>query len=85
MFNHLGEGGRVDGEVVVLGADLNAAGRHVPDGVVAAVVAEGQLEGLASQSLAEDLVSHADAEDGLLAEEGLGILDSVGGSGRVTL
>ena len=64
---------------MVLGADLNAARGHVPDGVVAAVVAEGQLEGLASQSLAEDLVSHADAEDGLLAEEGLGILDGVGG------
>jgi hypothetical protein len=70
---------------VVLGADLDAARGHVSDRVVASVVPEGQLEGRATKSLAEDLVAHADSEDGLLAQEGLGILNGVGGSGRVTL
>mmetsp|Transcript_28396 Transcript_28396/g.62411 ORF Transcript_28396/g.62411 Transcript_28396/m.62411 type:complete len:214 (-) Transcript_28396:1040-1681(-) len=71
-------------EVVVLGADLNAARGVVADGVVAAVVSELELEGLAAKGLPQDLVAHADAKHRLLAQDLLGVVDGVGGSGGVT-
>ncbi len=49
----------------------------VSDGVVAAVVAEFELEGAASDSLAQDLVAHADAKDGLLAQQALGCIHCI--------
>ena len=54
----------VDREAVVLGADLDLAGREVLAGLVAAVVAELELVRLAAEREAEDLVAEADAEDG---------------------
>jgi hypothetical protein len=57
----------------------------VPDGVVATVVPKLEFEGLPSKGLTQDLVAHADAKHWLLAQDGLGILNSIGGSRRVTL
>src|SRR3954462_6081819 len=45
----------VDGVVVVLTRDLDATRREVPHGMVAAVVAEAQLEGLRAEGEAHDL------------------------------
>ena len=47
----------VDGVAVVLGGDVDAAGREVPDWVVGAAVAEFQLEGLGAEGAGEDLVA----------------------------
>lgn len=49
------------------------------------MVSKLQLEGLPSECLAKNLVSHADSEDGLLSENLLGVLDSVRGGRRITL
>ena len=57
----------------------------VANGVVASVVSELQLEGLSSKCLSEDLVSHANPEDRLLAKDLLGVLHSVRGSRRIAL
>mmetsp|Transcript_25397 Transcript_25397/g.55218 ORF Transcript_25397/g.55218 Transcript_25397/m.55218 type:complete len:438 (-) Transcript_25397:123-1436(-) len=78
-----GEGLGVHGVVVVLSADLHAPGGLVRDGVVAAMVPEGQLVGLAAERLAQHLVAHADAEDGHLAEDGLRVGHRPGGGGGV--
>ena len=50
----------------------------VSDGVVAAVVPKLELEGAAAKGLAQHLVPHADAKHGLLAQNLLGVLHSVG-------
>ena len=57
------EGVRHHGVVVVLRRDLDAAGREVLDGVVAAVVAKGQLERRTAEGFGEELVAEADAKD----------------------
>lgn len=56
---------RVDGEAVVVGRDLDLAGRPVLDGLVDAAVAVLQLEGAEAEGAAEDLVAEADAEQGV--------------------
>ena len=55
--------GGIDREAMILGGDLDLAGRLVADRVVGAAVAELELEGLAAEGLAENLVPEADAED----------------------
>ena len=74
-------GERVDGhgEVVVLAGDLDRAGRQVLDRVVGAVVAERQLDRLAAECPAEQLVTEADAEDRHPRPEQVG--DDAGGAG----
>ena len=49
---------------MILGGDLDLAGGLVTDRMVGAAVAELELEGLATEGLAQDLVPKADAEDG---------------------
>ena len=49
-----GQRGRIDGEAVVLGGDLDLAGSLVADRVIGAAVAELELEGLAAEGLAEE-------------------------------
>src|SRR3954462_13078531 len=51
-----------DREAVVLRGDLDAAGLEVLDRMVAAAVAEGQLEGLQPDRAAQQLMAEADAE-----------------------
>src|SRR3954452_5176867 len=58
-----------DREAVVLRGDLDAAGLEVLDGVVAAAMAEGQLEGLQADRPAQQLMAEADAERRALADE----------------
>jgi hypothetical protein len=54
---------------VVLRRDLDLAGREVDHRLVAAVVAELHLVGLAAEHVAEDLVAEADAEHRHLLHE----------------
>jgi hypothetical protein len=56
-----------------------------PDGVVASVVSELELEGLGTEGLPQHLVAHADAEHWFLAQDLLGVLHRVRHRGRVTL
>src|SRR4051795_5436825 len=56
-------------EAMVLRGDLDAAGLEVLDRVVAAAVAEGQLEGLQAHRAAQQLMAEADAERRALADE----------------
>src|SRR4051794_6122435 len=58
-----------DGKAVVLRGDLDLAGGQVLDRVVAAAVAEGQLEGLQADRAAEQLVAEADPPDRLDADD----------------
>src|SRR5208283_3247797 len=44
------ESGGVDREAMILGGDLDLAGRYVPDRMVGAAVAELELEGLATEA-----------------------------------
>ena len=53
----------VDGEVVVLARDLDAAGGEVAHRVVATVVAERELHRARAEGATEQLVPEADAED----------------------
>mmetsp|Transcript_14066 Transcript_14066/g.24657 ORF Transcript_14066/g.24657 Transcript_14066/m.24657 type:complete len:230 (+) Transcript_14066:432-1121(+) len=76
--------GGVNRKVMVLAANLNAAGRSVTNGVIRAMMTELELESLASKRLAKDLVSHTNTENGLLAEDGLGIINGVGSGGGIT-
>src|ERR1700675_3556707 len=57
------DAGNVHGKAVVLRGDLDLPGCQVFDGLVAAMVAKLELEGLAPKSEAQDLMSKADAED----------------------
>ena len=79
-----GKSGRVDGEAVVLGRDLDLAGRLVPHRVVGASMAELELERVGTEGLAEQLVSQADPEDGDSAPVGGGSDQRAqrGGGGR---
>ncbi len=63
------EGLRVGGEAVVLRGDGDFAGLQIFHGLVAAAVAELELEGGAAHGVREHLVAEADAEDGVLVEE----------------
>ena len=58
-----GKRGGIDGEAVVLGGDLDLARSLVADRLVGAAVAELELERLAAEGLAQELVAQADAED----------------------
>ncbi len=58
---------RIHIEVVVLGRDLDFACLQVLDRMIAAMVAELELVGLAAQREAEQLMSQTDAEQGRLA------------------
>ena len=83
---HLGPAGEpvgVDREVVVLAGDLHLAGGQVAHGVVAAVVAEGELHGVGAERPAEELVAEADAEHRHVAEQPADGVDGVGHRGRV--
>ena len=70
-------------EVVVLGGDFDGAVGEVFDGMVAAVVAEGEARGLGPQGDGQELVPQADAHDGEFAEKVADGLDGVGEGGRV--
>ncbi len=70
-------------EAVVLRGDLDAPGLQVRDGMVGAVVAEGQLEGLEADRAAQQLVAEADAPHGLDADELADGLHDVGQRRRV--
>lgn len=83
--DRLWQRGGVHRKVVVLRRDLDLAGAHVPDGVVASMVAKGQFERLGAKRLTEDLVAHADAKDGLLSEDRLCVLHRVRRGGGVAL
>src|SRR5690606_14936096 len=58
-----GQALRIDREAVVLAGDRDLAGDQVLDRLIAAVVAELQLEGAPAQREPEELVPEADAED----------------------
>ena len=70
-------------EVVVLGGDFDGAVGEVFDGMVAAVVAEGEARGLGPQGDGQELVPQADAHDGEFAEKGADGLDGVREGGGV--
>ena len=61
-------------------ADLHPSSWQVPHGVVTAMVAELELEGGAAQSLANQLVAHADAEGRNLPQNVLDVLHGIGHS-----
>jgi len=87
-FNFVGvDGVGIDGEVVVVGGDLDLAGGVVADGVVAAVMAELEFVGFATEGEAAKLVAEADSEDGDAAEHVLdgfdGVVDWLGIAGAV--
>src|SRR5512140_548501 len=66
---------RVDGEAVVLRGDLDLAGQKILDRVVPPAMTEFQLEGLPTQSQSNELMTEADAEDRLLADKSLDVLN----------
>src|SRR5918993_5255682 len=71
------------GEAVVLASYLDAPRLQVPDGMVRAVVAEGQLVGLATEREPEELVSEADPERGHLTEQRTQSIDRRSECGRI--
>ena len=73
----------IDGEAVVLGGDGDFAGAQILDRLVAAAVAELQLEGRAAEGVGEDLVAEADAEDRELADESRDFLVDVAEGGGI--
>lgn len=77
---HLGVGDGVDvhREAVVLAGDFHPAGEAVLHGLVAAPVAELELEGASPQGQTHELVPQADAEQGFLAQALPGVVDAVG-------
>src|ERR1019366_2138884 len=66
---------RVHGEAVIVRGDLDAAGDLIADGVVGAAMSELELVGFAAEGQAEQLVTEADAENGLLADEFADVAD----------
>src|SRR5438105_15441201 len=58
-----GQGIGVNSKPVVLRSDFNATGLQILNRLIAAAMAEFELEGLSPESLAEDLVSQADADN----------------------
>ncbi len=71
------------GEVVVLAGDLDRPRVEAAHRVVAAVMAEGQLEDGGAQGAGQQLVAQADAEDGHLAEQLADGVRGVAHGGRV--
>ena len=69
---------RVHGEAVILRRDLDLAGGQVHHRLIAAVVAELELVGLAAERQTQDLMAEADTEDRLLADQSLHVLFGVG-------
>ena len=61
-----GERFGIDGETVILRGDLDLAGLEKLDGMVRAAMTELQLERLAAQREAKDLMTEADTEYRLL-------------------
>src|SRR6185312_804606 len=53
---------RIDGETMILRGDFHLAGSAVQDGVIGAMMAEFQFEGLAAKSKPEKVMPQADAE-----------------------
>src|ERR687897_2569648 len=72
------------GEAVILARYLDASRLQVPDGMISAVMAEGQLVGLATEGQAEELVSEADPERRDLTEQRTQCVDRRPEGGRVT-
>ena len=68
----------------VLACRLPTSG-SMPDGVVPAMVPKFELEGGPPKGLPQQLVPHADAKHGLLAQQLLHVVHSVGHCRRVTL
>ena len=62
-----GQGGGIDGEAVVLGGDGHFATAKVLHRLVAAAMAEFELEGLSAECVPENLVTEANGKDGFLA------------------
>ncbi len=62
----------IDGEVVVVRGDLDLAGVQLLHRMIAAVVSEFQLESLAAERDAGQLMSQADSEDRLACPSGGG-------------
>jgi len=58
------EGLRVGGEAVILGSDGDFAGLKILHGLVAATMAELELEGRAAKRVREHLVTEANAKIG---------------------
>ena len=67
----------IDGEVVVVGGDLDFAGIQLLDRMVAAVMPEFEFESFAAERDARQLMSETDAEDGLAAHEAADVIDRV--------
>ena len=68
----------IDGEVVVVRGDLDLAGRECLHRMVAAVVSELELVGLAAEGEADELMAEADAEDGDFAHHAANVVLRVG-------
>ena len=68
----------VDGEVVVVGCDLDFAGVELLHRMVAAVMSEFQFESLAAERDAGQLVPETNSEDGLASHEAADVIDGVG-------
>ena len=67
----------VDAEAVILGGDFDFLGEEVLHGMIRAVMAEFQFEGLAAKSETAELMAEADAKDRNAAEELLDIFDGI--------
>src|SRR5256885_6076230 len=78
-----GERRRIDGEAVVLRRDLHAPGREILHGMVGAVMAEGQLVGLAAGREPQDLMAEADTEDRHAADQGAHAVHQIGYALRI--
>ena len=83
LGHELADAAELESIVVVLRGDLDHAREQVHDGLVAAVVAIGQLLDGGARGLRDHLVTQADAEDGHLADELGGRLGGLGQLARV--
>ncbi len=68
FYARLAERVAVDRKTMVLGGDRNLAGAEILDRLIGAAMPELKLEGFPAQSMAEDLVTKADAEYGDLTQ-----------------
>src|SRR5689334_10420091 len=78
------QGGRVDGEVVVLRRDLHAPGGEILHRVVGAMMAERQLVRASAGGQPEDLVAEADSKNRYFADQSANGLDEVRNSLWIT-
>src|SRR6476659_1740975 len=67
----------IDREVVIVRRDLDLAGIELFHRMIAAVMSELQLESFAAERKAGELMSEADAEDGLAAHEASDVIDGI--------